>query len=277
MNVMQPHPQDEALTARPSVVSREEWLKARLKLLEKEKAFTRQRDALNAERRRLPMVQIDKAYEFETPQGRRSLRELFEGRRQLVIYHFMFSPDDPPPGQTHPWSEGCPGCSHLADNLPHLSHLHARGTSFAMVSRAPLSKIMPFKRRMGWTMPWVSSFGSDFNADFHVTIDPTMAAPEYNYRAVPKSPGGELSFSGELPGLSCFLQDDGRIYHTYSAYSRGLDMLLNTYHLLDMTALGRQEPWEDSPAGWPQTKDFWLRHHDKYDAAPQPAASCCQD
>lgn len=277
MNVMHPHPQNETLSARPPVVSREDWLKARQTLLAKEKAFTRQRDALNAERRRLPMVEIDKDYEFETEQGRRSLRDLFEGRRQLVIYHFMFSPDDPPPGQTHPWSEGCPGCSHVADNLPHLAHLHARGTSFTMVSRAPLSKIMPFKRRMGWTMPWASSFGSDFNADFHATLDPAVAAPEYNYRPVPRSSDGELSLSGEMPGLSCFLQDDGRIYHTYSTYSRGLDMLLNTYHLLDLTALGRQEGWEDSPAGWPQSQDFWLRHHDRYDAAPQAAASCCHD
>lgn len=277
MNVMHLHPQNETLAARPPVVSREDWLKARQTLLAKEKAFTRQRDALNAERRRLPMVEIDKEYEFETQEGRRSLRDLFEGRRQLVIYHFMFSPDDPPPGQTHPWSEGCPGCSHIADNLPHLAHLHARGTSFTMVSRAPLSKIMPFKRRMGWAMPWASSFGSDFNADFHVTLDPSVAAPEYNYRPVPRSSDGALSFSGEMPGLSCFLQDGGRVYHTYSTYGRGLDMLLNTYHLLDMTALGRQEPWEDSPAGWPQTKDFWLRHHDKYDNAPQAPANCCHD
>lgn len=278
MNVM--HPQTDptaALAARPAVVSRQDWLQARRALLAKEKALTRARDALNAERRRLPMVEVDKDYQFETDQGCRSLHDLFEGRRQLVIYHFMFSPDDPPPGQTHPWSEGCPGCSHMADNMPHLAHLHARDTSFTMISRAPLAKITPFKRRMGWTLPWASSFGSDFNYDFHVTLDPAAAPPEYNYKAVERSDidGKEYSLSGEQPGLSAFLQDRGRIYHTYSTFSRGLDALINTYNILDLTVLGRQEAWEDSPPGWPQSRDFWLRHHDRYDGAPQAAASCC--
>ena len=280
MNVMkpQPHPTDN-LAARPPVVSREDWLKARRTLLAKEKAFTRARDALNADRRGLPMVEVTKDYSFETPQGRKSLLDLFESRRQLIVYHFMFSPDDPPPGETHPWSEGCPGCSHIADNMPHLAHLHARDTSFTMVSRARLARIEPFRRRMGWALPWASSFGSDFNYDFHATLDPAVAPPEYNYQPVQPSQldGKEYSMSGEQPGLSCFLQDRGRIYHTYSAFSRGLDILLNTYNLLDMTALGRQEAWETSPAGWPQSEDFWLRHHDKYDGQPQATPDCCKD
>lgn len=267
------------MTAQPDIVSRSTWLAARRALLLKEKALTRQRDALAAERRRLPMVAIDKDYSFETPQGRKSLLALFEDRHQLVVYHFMFDPDDPPPGRTHPYSEGCPGCSHVADNMPHLSHLHARDTTLVLVSRAPLAKIMPFKRRMGWTLPWVSSYGSDFNYDFDVTIDPAVASPHYNYQdaATLQAKGRLEHVQGELPGLSVFLRDGEKIYHSYSTFGRGLDGLLNTYNILDLTPYGRQEEWEDSPAGWPKSKDFWLRHHDKYDGAPQAAASCCQD
>lgn len=263
----------------PPVVSRAQWLEARRALLLKEKQLTRARDALNAERRRLPVVAIDKDYVFETPQGRKGLLDLFEGRSQLVIYHFMFDPDDPPPGQTHPYSEGCPGCSHVADNIPHLSHVHARDTAFTMVSRAPLAKITPFKRRMAWTMPWVSSFGSDFNYDFGVTIAPAIAPPEYNYQdAEALRAKGQLEHvKGELPGLSVFLRDGNRIYHSYSTFGRGLDGLLNTHNILDLTPYGRQEGWEDSPAGWPQSKDFWLRHHDRYDGQPQATPDCCKD
>ncbi|QDO95788.1 DUF899 domain-containing protein [Ferrovibrio terrae] len=263
----------------PDVVSRAQWLQARHALLLKEKEITRARDALNAERRRLPVVAVDKDYSFETPQGRKSLLELFEGRSQLVVYHFMFDPADPPPGQTHPYSEGCPGCSHVADNIPHLSHVHARDTAFTMVSRALLTKIAPFKQRMGWTMPWVSSFGSDFNYDFGVTIDPAVAPPEYNYQdAAALQAKGQLEHvKGELPGLSVFLRDGKRIYHSYSTFGRGLDGLLNTHNILDLTPYGRQEGWEDSPAGWPQSKDFWLRHHDKYDGQTKVAPECCQD
>ncbi|MBS4046996.1 MAG: DUF899 domain-containing protein [Alphaproteobacteria bacterium] len=268
-----------SVAALPPVVSRDAWLEARRALLLKEKELTRARDALNAERRRLPVVAIDKDYVFETPQGRKRLLDLFEDRSQLVIYHFMFDPDDPPPGQTHPYSEGCPGCSHVADNIPHLSHIHARDTAFTMVSRAPLAKITPFKQRMGWTMPWVSSFGSDFNTDFGVTIDPAIAPPEYNYQdAETLRAKGQLEHvKGELPGLSVFLRDGSRIYHSYSTFGRGLDGLLNTYNILDLTPYGRQEGWEDSPSGWPQSKDFWLRHHDKYDAQPQATPDCCKD
>lgn len=264
----------------PEIVSREEWLNARRALLRKEKELTRQRDVLNAERRRLPVLPVENDYVFETEPGvRKNLLDLFEGRHQLVIYHFMFDPDDPPPGQTHPYSEGCPGCSHVADNIPHLSHLQARDTAFTMVSRAPLAKITPFKRRMGWTMPWASSFGSDFNYDFGVTIDPAIAPPEYNYQDAEalKARGQLEHVKGELPGLSVFLRDGNRIYHSYSTFGRGLDALLNTYNILDLTPYGRQETWEDSPPGWPQTSDFWLRHHDKYDGQPKATPDCCKD
>lgn len=266
------------MTALPEIVSREDWLKARRALLQKEKDLTRARDALNAERRRLPVVVVEKDYSFETLQGRQTLLELFENRSQLVVYHFMFDPGDPPPGQTHPYSEGCPGCSHIADCIPHLSHLYARDTSFTMVSRAPLQKIMPFKRRMGWTIPWVSSFGSDFNYDFGVTIDPDVAPPQYNYQdAEALHAKGQIEHvKGELPGLSVFLRDGNMIYHSYSTFGRGLDGILNTHNILDLTPYGRQEDWEDSPAGWPQSSGFWLRHHDKYDSQHQAAPSCCQ-
>ena len=265
--------------ALPPVVSREQWLDARRALLAKEKQLTRARDALNAERRRLPVVAIDKEYSFETPQGRRTLLDLFDGHSQLIVYHFMFDPDDPPPGRSHPYSEGCPGCSHVADNIPHLSHLQARDTSFTMISRAKLAKIEPFKRRMGWTMPWASSFGSDFNYDFGVTVDPAIAPPEYNYQDAEalKARGQLEDVTGELPGLSVFLRNGNRIYHSYSTFGRGLDGLLNTYNLLDLTPYGRQEEWEASPPGWPQTKDFWLRHHDRYDGQPQATPDCCKD
>ncbi|MGH9789626.1 MAG: DUF899 domain-containing protein, partial [Candidatus Acidiferrales bacterium] len=157
----------------PTIVSRNEWLAARKELLAREKELTRKRDALNAERRRLPMVRIEKPYAFEGPEGKVGLLDLFDRRRQLIIYHFMFDPS---------WDEGCPSCSFLVDNIGHLAHLHARNTSLVLVSRAPLAKIEPFKKRMGWTVPWYSSFGSDFNYDFHVTMDEAVAPVEYNYR-----------------------------------------------------------------------------------------------
>lgn len=268
--------------AHPPIVSREQWLAARTRLLAKEKEFTRQRDALNAERRRLPIVRIDRNYLFERSDGGRArLLDLFEGRRQLIIYSFMFDPDDPPPGQTAPWSEGCPGCSFAADQVPHLSHLHARDTSFALVSRAPQSKITPFKARMGWNIPWYSSFGSDFNYDFHTTLDEARGSTEWNYRSAAElvAAGKIPSTKGELPALSCFLRVGDEVFHTYSSYARGLEPLLMIYHLLDLTAYGRQEDWEDSPAGWPQTSlktGDWVRHHDKYGEATTGADSCCQ-
>lgn len=268
----------ESTTARPKVVSRGEWLVARRELLRKEKDLTRARDALNAARRRLPMVRLDKQYSFQGPDGKARLPDLFDGRPQLIVYHFMFDPDAPPPGKSgDPWDEGCPGCSHVADNIPHLAHLYARGTSFVLVSRARWSKIAPFKARMGWSMPWFSSYGSDFNYDFHVTTDEAVAAVEYNYqdKATLEEKGETYHVKGEQPGLSIFLRDGDSVYHTYSTYGRGLDMLLNTYNLLDLAPFGRQEEWEDSPAGWPKTGEFWLRHHDKYGEAAKSADPCC--
>lgn len=269
------------MTAMPPIVSREEWLAARKALLAKEKALTRQRDALNAERRCLPMVMIDKNYMFEGPNGRLRLADLFDGRSQLIIYHFMFDADPPPPGKSGaPWDEGCPGCSHIADNLPHLSHLHARDTSLVMVSRAPLAKIAPFKTRMGWTMPWVSSFGSAFNYDFHVSLDAAHDSTEWNFQDAEelRKTGRIPEVKGELPGVSVFLRNDaGRVFHTYSAYSRGLDHLLNTLNYLDLTPYGRQEIWENSPPGWPQSKEFWLRHHDRYEDQRPEKSACCAD
>lgn len=264
----------------PEVVSRAEWVKARKALLAEEKALTRQADALSAKRRRLPMVKVDKEYVFEGPKGRATLLELFEGRRQLIVYHFMLDPDGPVPGaEGPPRSEGCPGCSQVADCLPHLAHVHARDTSFTMVSRARLEKIAGFKARMGWNVPWVSSFGSDFNYDFHVTIDEAVAPFEYNYASK-----GELAARGqtwfnsvrETAGLSAFVRDGDEVFHTYSAYARGLETLLTTQKMLDLTAFGRQEEWEDSPEGWPQTPTGqWLRHHDKYGAEACKTGCAC--
>jgi predicted dithiol-disulfide oxidoreductase (DUF899 family) len=199
------------------------------------------------------MVKIEKEYVFEGASGRASLRDLFLHHLQLIIYHFMFDPS---------WDEGCPSCSHCADNFEGaIVHLGARDTAFAAVSRAPLAKIESFKSRMGWTFPWFSSFGTPFNYDFHVTLDEAAGSIEYNYAdAVTLYNAGKLwATKGELHGLSVFLRDGESVFHTYSAYSRGLDLLLNTYNYLDLTFLGRQ----DCEGGSPQA---WIRHHDKYPA-----------
>jgi predicted dithiol-disulfide oxidoreductase (DUF899 family) len=224
----------------PQVVSQAEWQSARDKLLVKEKAATRSRDALAAERRRLPMVKIGKDYIFEGADGKARLIDLFDGRRQLIMYHVMFGPAQ---------DEGCVGCSMSVDNIGHLAHLHARDTSLVLVSRAPQAKLKPFKQRMGWTVPWFSSFGSDFNTDFGVTR-------------------GEE----EKSGLSVFLCDGDSVYRTYFTSGRGDEALGSVWSFLDLTPFGRQEAWEDSPEGWPQTPPYeWWRHHDKY--VQQPAAS----
>ena len=214
----------------PDVVSRDEWLAARTELLAEEKQMTRQRDALNAKRRRLPMVAIEKDYVFTGPGGAASLLDLFEGRSQLIVRHFMFDPS---------WDEGCSSCSAgVAEFSPGLfEHLHARDTTLAVVSRAPLEKIERYKESQGWTFPWYSSYGSDFNYDFNVTLDPSVAPPEYNYRPI--------DMEGELPGQSCFLRDGERVFHTYSSYARGAEMTGGSYYYLDLTALGRQEEWEE--------------------------------
>jgi predicted dithiol-disulfide oxidoreductase (DUF899 family) len=222
----------------PEVVSPADWQVAHDALLAKEKRATRARDALAAERRRLPMVRIEKDYVFAGPDGTARLVDLFEGRRQLVLYHFMFAPD------VDGWpTAGCPGCSMFVDQVGHLAHLHARDTSFVLVSRAPLDKIETYKERMGWTIPWYSSAGSDFNADFGVTTD-----------------------SGETFGLSVFLRDGHDVFRTYFTSGRGVEALGSVWTFLDLTPLGRQEDWEDSPAGYPQTQRYeWWRRHDEYE------------
>jgi predicted dithiol-disulfide oxidoreductase (DUF899 family) len=224
----------------PDVVSRDEWLAARKELLAKEKEATRARDALNAERRRLPMVEIEKDYVFEGPSGKVGLLELFEGRRQLIVRHFMFDPS---------WEDGCPSCSAGADEISDglLEHLRTRDTSLAVVSRAPLEKIEDYKARRGWSFPWYSSYGSDFNYDFHVTMDESVAPAEYNYRskAEYEKAGMAAFMEGEQPGQSCFLREGDTVFHTYSSYARGAEMTGGSYYYLDLTALGRQEDWEE--------------------------------
>jgi predicted dithiol-disulfide oxidoreductase (DUF899 family) len=227
----------------PKVVSRDEWLVARKELLAKEKELTRRRDALNAERRRLPMVRIDKDYVFEGPEGKVGLVDLFEGRLQLILGHFMFDPS---------WEDGCPSCSAGADEVSKglLEHLHARDTTLAYVSRAPLEKLERYKAKKGWTFPWYSSYGSDFNYDFHVTMDESVAPLEYNYRtkAEHEQAGTAYYFEGEQPieepGSSYFLRDGDTVFHTYSTFGRGAEQTGGSYYFLDLTALGRQEDWE---------------------------------
>jgi predicted dithiol-disulfide oxidoreductase (DUF899 family) len=221
----------------PEIVSRDEWLAARAALLEQEKELTRRRDALSAERRRLPMVEITKDYAFTGPQGEVGLADLFEGRQQLVVYHFMFDPE---------WDEGCPSCSAGADEVSRglLEHLHVRDTTLAYVSRAPLEKLERWKAQKGWDFPWYSSYGSDFNYDFGVTIDSEHGATQYNYREVAGDPGWSEQ-PIEMPGRSAFLRVDDRVFHTYSQYARGLESTGGSYYFLDLTALGRQEDWEE--------------------------------
>ena len=228
----------------PQVVSRSEWLDARKELLAAEKKMTRRRDALAAERRRLPMVAVEKPYVFEGPSGSVGLLDLFEDRHQLIIGHFMFNPS---------WEEGCPSCSAGADEVSAglLRHLAVRDTSFAYVSRAPLAKIERYKAARGWTFPWYSSLRSDFNYDFGVTLDESVAPLEYNYRSVEdhRAAGTGYYFEGpqpiEEPGLSCFLRVGDDVFHTYSTFGRGAEMLGGSYYWLDLTALGRQEEWEE--------------------------------
>ncbi len=223
------------------VVSQQEWTTALEQLRVKEKAATRARDALAAERRRLPRVRLDKNYTFDGPRGNASLADLFEGRRQLLLYHFMFGPNQ---------EKGCDGCSMFVDQIGHPSHMHARDTSFALVSRAPIAKIEPFRKRMGWTLPWYSSSGSDFNHDFDVG---------------PEQPQPDKYQDGENFGLSVFLRDGGKIYRTYFTTARGVEALGSVWTFLDLTPFGRQETWEDSPEGYPQTKPYtWWRLHDEY-------------
>ena len=226
----------------PRVVSRDEWLIERKALLVTEKAMTKARDVLSTTRRQLPMVEIDKDYVFLGPGGDAGLEELFDGRRQLIVQHFMFDPD---------WDDGCSSCTAAADELSAglLAHLRARDTNFVVVSRAPLDKIERYKAKKGWTFPWYSSFGSEFNYDFNVTIDASVAPVMWNYRTLDELEQVDMGWLGdgssEQPGYSLFLRDGGSIFHTYSVYARGTEMLGGAYYFLDLTALGRQEEWEE--------------------------------
>ena len=235
------------------IVSREEWLAARIELLRKEKEFTRLRDRLSAERRALPWVNVDKDYVFEGPNGKESLADLFDGRSQLIIKHFMLGPE---------WTEGCVGCSFEVDHVEGaLVHLEHHDVTYVAVSRAPLDKIEAFKRRMGWQIKWVSSYGNDFNYDFHVSFTPdeiAKGAGYYNYatRAVPVD---------EMSGRSVFYKDEsGQVFHTYSSYARGGEMFLTSYAVLDITPKGRDERINGNLTDW-------VRHHDRYCGA----GSCC--
>jgi predicted dithiol-disulfide oxidoreductase (DUF899 family) len=230
----------------PDVVSRDEWFAARRELLAEEKELTRARDQLNEARRRLPMVRIDKPYIFDGPDGPASLLELFEGREQLVMHHFMFGPD---------WDQPCASCSSAADGIGNLRQLHVRNTTLVAVSRAPYGKLAEFRERMGWTFPWYSSHLSDFNYDFHTTLDNRVAPVMLHFRteadlALAGTPwtGGSWTddMNGtEVPGISTFLRVGDDVFHTYSTFGRGIEEFHNGYHYLDLTALGRQEEWEE--------------------------------
>ncbi len=228
------------------VISREEWLKARLELLAAEKEFTRQRDALTRRRMAMPWERVEKSYQFEGPKGALSLADLFDGRSQLIVYHFMFGPD---------WEEGCKSCSFWADNFNGIPiHLNHRDVTFTAVSRAPLAKINAYKKRMGWSFPWVSSYGSDFNFDYHVSLTPEQIAEGkayYNYEVRPNTLSDEV-------GISVFYKNErSEMFHTYSCYSRGVDMLNGAYHYLDLAPKGRDEAGLKFPMEW-------VRRHDQY-------------
>jgi predicted dithiol-disulfide oxidoreductase (DUF899 family) len=252
----------------PRVISRTEWLKARKDLLAREKALTKARDELSAARRELPMVRVEKEYVFEGPDGRVTLPDLFEGRRQLIVDHMMWSYD----ADGEPRDTGCPSCSGRADNIGNLVHLHQRDTSFVAVSRAPYDKIGPFHARMGWEFPWFSSHGGDFNHDFHVTVDERVQPVLLNYRTESELAAHGFEWSparrGDYPGMSAFLRDGDRVFHTYSTFARGLEQIGGTHYFLDMTALGRQEPWEEpkgrATAFRQQAGNPDLRFHDEY-------------
>jgi predicted dithiol-disulfide oxidoreductase (DUF899 family) len=227
---------------RPRTVTRDEWLEARRELLAREKELYRELDRLNADRRRLPMVRVDKDYRFTGPDGEVALVDLFEGRRQLVLQHFMFDPS---------WDEGCGSCTAMADDLSEgaRAHLASRDTAFAAVSRAPYPKLDAYRRERGWTFPWYSSHGSDFNFDFHVSLDPAVAPAVYNFRdpdeLVAAGQAWLTEYVGEQPGVSAFLREGDEVFHTYAAYGRGVEVMMHAYRLLDITALGRQEEWEE--------------------------------
>jgi predicted dithiol-disulfide oxidoreductase (DUF899 family) len=259
------------------IASREEWLTARLELLKEEKELTRRSDELARRRQELPWVRVDKEYRFETDEGSASLAGLFRGRSQLLVYHFMFGPD---------YAAGCPSCSMIADGFDRFAvHLANHDVTLAAVSRAPLAKLQAYKRRMGWTFPWASSFGGDFNSDFSVSFSEEQQRQggiEYNYRrgghvmdatTVVPEPLAQFAamcgtdaatFTRDRPGMSAFALEDGLVYHTYSTYARGLDVLWGAYQWLDRAPKGRNE------------SGIWWRRRDEYEALAQSAGSCCQ-
>jgi predicted dithiol-disulfide oxidoreductase (DUF899 family) len=242
------------------VVSHDQWIAARKTYLAEEKAFSRARDALARKRRELPWEKVEKNYMFDAPDGKQSLADLFGGKSQLIIYHFMLGPG---------WEAGCPSCSLLADHFDGaVVHLAQRDVSFAVVSRAPLPEIEAFKRRMGWRFKWVSSFGSDFNADYQVSFTPEEKATGkvlYNYEFIDGFP------SEERPGASVFYKNAaGEVFHTYSTYGRGLDILIGAYNFLDLSPKGRDE----EGLAWSMA---WVRHHDRYDNAAVDPTTTYQD
>ncbi|WOB06810.1 thioredoxin family protein [Piscinibacter gummiphilus] len=245
-----------AETLNHPIVTRDRWVAERKALLAREKEMSRLSDELARERRKLPWVLVDKPYVFDTPTGQRTLADLFEGRRQLIVQHFMLAPG---------WEEGCASCSFMADHVDGaLPHLAARDLSFVAVSRAPLAEIERFKRRMGWQFPWVSSNGCEFNFDFHVSFTPEerkRGEVFYNY--------GMTAFPlEEAPGVSAFILDEkGQVFHTYSTYGRGVELMMGAYDLIDITPKGRDE------AGLPYTMG-WVRHHDRYDTAKKTGSAC---
>ncbi|HXI84800.1 MAG TPA: thioredoxin family protein [Verrucomicrobiae bacterium] len=270
------------MSTKANIVSREEWIAARLGLLKEEKELTRRSDEVARRRQELPWVRVDKKYRFETNEGSASLADLFRGRSQLLVYHFMFGPD---------YTAGCPSCSSIADGFNGIVvHLENHDVAFSAVSRAPLAKLQAYKRRMGWSFPWASSLGGDFNYDFNVSLTEEQqrnGTVEYNYRREPawaesgigdsltkrgEGPVAEhaamtgtdvATYTRERPGMSAFVLEDGVVYHTYSTYARGLDGLWGMYQWLDRAPKGRNE------AG------IWWRRHDEYEALPQNAGSCC--
>ena len=227
--------------------SRQQWLTARLTLLEQEKELTKRSDELARQRAALPWVPVDKDYTFDTEEGKASLADLFAGRSQLIVYHFMLGPD---------WTEGCPSCSAIADGFEGIRiHLENHDVSLVAISRAPLDRLLAYRHRMGWTFPWASSLGSDFNYDFHVTIDPGVAPVEYNFRGQDELEARNVNWkdwAGEQPGMSTFALNGGEVFHAYSAYARGFDAMWGAYAWLDRAPLGRNED------------GYWWHRHDEY-------------
>jgi predicted dithiol-disulfide oxidoreductase (DUF899 family) len=259
-----PQTQTQTTRERHKVVSPEEWLAARQKFLEREKNYMRMGDALSAARRELPWVRVEKDYVFDSPTGKKSLADLFDGRSQLVVYHFMFGPG---------WEEGCPGCSYLSDHIDGiLSHLANRDVAYAAISRATVSEIEAFRNRMGWRFPWLSSNQNDFNYDFHVSFTKEEMENGEVYYNFKKQKNAPETSSAEAPGFSVFYEDeDGAIFHTYSTYGRGGELALGTYRFLDIVPKGRDEASLPFPMAW-------VRHHDKYTAQPtRPEVSWPQD